>query len=202
MTTLEDISQIIESLVDKEPETFSGEGQWASPWTKGTAQRRHRLEAIATYAAERWKGDLLEIGAYCGQTTIILAEIAKKHKRRVIAIDPWEVGRQNCDGHEYGEFLKATKPWKRIIDVIKLPSEDEKAIETIKARELCFAYVDGRHTYENCYSDIMACAHAVIVAVDDLVWNVDVERAFYDAQADSLKSLIRHEMTTEAYLCE
>lgn len=193
------VKAIIESLVDKEPLSFSGTGEWTSPWTKGTIQRRHRVKAVAEYAT-RYEGDLLEIGAHCGQTTALLARIAGEHGRRVIAIDPWEEGTQNCDGHEYGEFLEATEPWKDIIDVLKMRSEDPKAIAYIKARQLCFAYVDGLHTYPNCYCDIMACSHAAIIGVDDLIWNTDVERAFYDAQAECKKSPIRHELISEAYL--
>ena len=200
MTTYDDIQAIIESLVDKEPESFSGVGDWASPWTKGTIQRRDRIRAVAQYAAEHFDGDLLEIGCHCGATTVVLARIAAAHGRRVIGIDPWEPGTQNCQGHEYGEFVKVMTPWQDILDVLRLPSEDEKAIEYIKARELCFAYVDGRHTYENCYSDIIACGHAAVIAVDDLIWNQDVERAFNDGCDELGRQAIRHDMIAEGYL--
>ena len=200
MTIRDDIQAIIESLVDKEPESFSGVGNWASPWTKGTIQRRDRLVAIANYAVERFEGDFVEIGCYCGQTTILLAQIAEKHGRRVIGVDPWEVGRANCDGHEYGIFMEAIEPWKDLIDVIRLPSEDEKAIEYVKARELCFSYVDGMHDYDHCYPDILTCGHSAVIAVDDIIWNPDVERAFYDGLAELGREGIKHDMTTEGYI--
>jgi len=200
MTPYDDIQAIVESLVDKEPESFSGEGDWASPWTKGTIQRRDRIHAVAQYAVKHFEGDLVEIGCYCGQTTVILAKIAGAHGRRVIGVDPWEPGTQNCEGHEYGEFVKAIWAWQDIVDVLRMPSEDEKAIEYIKARDLCFAYVDGRHTYENCYSDIMATSHAAVLVIDDLLWNSDVERAFLDGSKELNRPTIRHEMTTEGYI--
>ena len=201
MTVYEDIKTLVGSLVEKEPESFSGVGEWASPWTKGTIQFRQRVKATCVYSVERWPGDIVEIGCYCGRTTSIFARIAEEHGRRVIAIDPWEVGMANCDGHEYGEFLEATKPWKDIIDVVRLPSQDLEAIAYLKERELCYALVDGWHDYEPCYSDIMACAHCNgIICVDDLLWNPDVERAFYDAQAETLRDLVRHELIKEGYL--
>lgn len=196
-----DIEAIVAAHIDREPESFSGEGEWASPWTKGTIQWRERTEPIARYCAEHWPGDLVEIGCYCGQSTVLFAEIAREHGRRVIAVDPWAVGTANCDGHEYGEFIKATEPWKDIIDIVRLPSQDPEAIAYLAGRELCFALVDGLHQYEAAYSDIMAVAHCNgIIAVDDLLWNVDVERAFYDAQADTLRTIVRHDLIKEGYL--
>lgn len=98
----------------------------------------------------------------------------------MLVVDPWQPGTQNCKGHEYGEFLKRTKRFANI-DVVRLDSRSEEARRHIGERELCFALVDGLHTYEAAKSDIEACSHASVVAVDDTNWNDGVRQAYEEA---------------------
>jgi SAM-dependent methyltransferase len=202
MAVADDIRAIIESLVDLEPESFSGVGEWESPWTQGTIQHRQRVEKVAEYAVERFPGDIIEIGCHYGQTTAILARIAERHGRRVIGVDPWKPGTQDCVGHEYKQFLEMIEDWKDIVDVVRLPSESEEAIAYIANRALCFAYIDGLHTYSNCYSDIMATSHAPIIIVDDIIWNVDLERAFNHAWEHLDRPWLRHPLIKEGYILQ
>lgn len=137
----------------------------------GSLQNRVRIKRVAEYCAQRWPGDLVEIGLLHGNTTKILAEVARQHGRRVIGIDPFELPHPGASyGKDYYQvFLRNIEPWREIIDVIKLSSLDPKTIAAIRARELCFAYVDGLHTYDACLSDIKATAHCRgIIAVDDI----------------------------------
>lgn len=137
----------------------------------GSLQNRARIKRVAEYCVQRWPGDLLEIGLLHGNTTKILAKVARQYGRRVIGIDPFDPPHPDASyGKDYYQvFLRNIEPWHEIIDVIKLSSLDPKAITVIKARELCFAYVDGLHTYDACLSDIKAVAHCKgIIAVDDV----------------------------------
>jgi hypothetical protein len=72
--------------------------------TKGAVRQRDRLSWVAEWRARTYPGDFVEIGAYMGETTVRLAQVAQAYGRRVIVVDPWQVGTQNCEGHEYDIF--------------------------------------------------------------------------------------------------
>ena len=147
---------------------------------------RARIAAAARWAAKRSGGDLLEIGAYKGQTTVVLARLAQAWDRRVLVVDPWKPGAQNCRGHEYAEFLKRTERFGNI-DVVRLDSRSEEAKRRIGERKLCFALVDGLHRYEAAKSDIEACSHAFLIAVDDTNWSDGVQRAYEEASGRKVR---------------
>ena len=151
-----------------------------TPW-KGGLWMKERVCGIAEACAELYPGDFVEIGAYLGQTTRGLAEIARDYDRRVVVIDPWEKGTQSCQGWEYNVFLRSIEGYSDIVDVYRLSSFEDEAIEIIEGRELAFAFVDGLHIYEAALSDIKACSHCHgVIAVDDLPNCIDVWDAFME----------------------
>jgi hypothetical protein len=168
-----EILEIIAARVSKEMSPTAPVG---SPWERGSAQQDARMFAVAVLAVEKFEGDIVEIGCMAGGTTSTLGKIARDYGRRVIACDPWEAGRPNYNPLSYGKFLKNTEAWKDLIDIVRLPSEDERAIEYIKNRKLAFAYVDGDHDFQHCHRDIETVSHAGVICVDDM-WNEDVRRA-------------------------
>ena len=129
------------------------------PLGVGAQNQKKRLIAAADFCASRWNGDFIEIGCYLGNITSALAKVAKTHGRKVIALDPWEPGTQNISGNEYEIFLKNIEPFKDVVEIIRMSSLDKEAISQIKNRELCFAFVDGLHTYRACLSDIKTVSH-------------------------------------------
>jgi hypothetical protein len=136
---------------------------------RGARLQRDRLAAVAAWCAEAVPGDIAEIGAYVGLTTVRLAEIARRFGRRVLVIDPWLPGTQNCSGGEYDAFLANTADFRDIVDVVRESSLSEAAKGALRGRKLCFALVDGLHTYDACLSDILAVDHCGgAIAVDDL----------------------------------
>lgn len=185
---LDEIRAIVESLIDKE--TF--DAPLDSPWARGSTQQYPRMMKVARLCAERYSGDLCEIGLAVGSTTSGLAQIAREFNRRVIGIDPWIKGTANCSGVEYGLFLKHTKEWKDIIDVIRLKSEDPKAIRLVQERELCFAYVDGAHEVENLVQDLKTVSHAKVICVDDL-WKDELLEVFNASPREKYYAKICHE---------
>ena len=158
-----------------EIETLTDNGV-ARPKQEG--RLRERLTAIARAACEHYAGDLLEIGGYTGETTKLLAEIAREYGRRVLVVDPWEIGTHNCCGREYPQFLRNTLPYADIVDVVRLPSQHENAFNAMRGRVLAFAFVDGLHTYDGAASDLFACDHAAVICMDDIRWNTELMRLF------------------------
>lgn len=149
----------------------------------GSLQRR-RIENFARWSAARYPGDFVEIGAYRGETSRRLAQAAGETGRRLIVIDPWMSGSQDCEGSEYQQFLDNITPYKEHVDVWRDSSQDPQVIARLKERQLCFAFVDGLHTLKGAFSDTMAVGHAKgIIAADDVRYNHDLAFAHNHAAA-------------------
>ncbi len=155
-----------------------------SAQSEGSTYLRERIMAIAERCARDWEGDLVEIGCLNGSTTVRLAQVAKLHNRRVLAVDPWETGTQNCEGEEYERFVKIIAPHKDIVDVLRVDSRDPEVKRQLELRGICFAFVDGLHEYHAALGDIRNCYHAKLICVDDITWSKDVERAFFEGAGD------------------
>lgn len=173
----------------------------------GALENRSRIRKVAEFCAKTWPGDLAEIGLGHGKTTTILAEIARKYGRRVIGIDPFSVMGTGWGDNYYDVFLENTEPWRETIDLIKRSSMDPEVITTIKARDLCFAYVDGLHTYEACFSDILSVGHCKgIIAVDDIhiqgkgTYQMELLRAFLSGAVSLGRVPMDCSLSREGYL--
>jgi len=147
-----------------------------------TLQRRIRWMHVARAAVEAGPGDLVEIGAMVGDSTVPFCEIAEQYGRRVLVVDPWTPKTQNCRGPEYGVFMERTEPWRErgVLEVLRKRSQDAEAVVTLRTRTWAFALVDGLHKYNPALCDILAVRYARVICVDDL--NMEqVRRAFDQA---------------------
>lgn len=150
----------------------------------GGSLQRERIENFARWSAAHYPGDFVEIGAYRGETSRRLAQAAAEMGRRLIVIDPWMIGGQDCEGTEHQQFLDNIAPWKEHVDVWRESSLNAEIIAKIKTRPLCFAFVDGLHTLKAAFSDTMAVGHAQgIIAADDVRYNRDLAFAHNHAAA-------------------
>ncbi|MDZ4787667.1 MAG: class I SAM-dependent methyltransferase [Blastochloris sp.] len=141
----------------------------------GGSLQRQRLVALAEWSAQHYSGDFVEIGAFCGDTSKLLAELAAKHQRRLIVIDPWITGSQDCDGAEFAAFQNNIAAVRDHVDVWQASSLDEEIIQRLKKREVSFAFVDGLHTLKACLSDILSVGHTKgVIAIDDTRYNHDL----------------------------
>jgi len=141
----------------------------------GGSLQRERVAAVADLCASKYSGDFVEIGAQNGYTTKLLAPVAQKYGRKVIVIDPWIEGSQDCAGKEYQTFLESTKSYKDCIEVWRSSSMEPMIIEQLKKRELSFAFVDGWHILKACLSDILAVGNVQgVIAIDDTNYNHDL----------------------------
>lgn len=165
----------------------------------GSIQQRERLYEVAEFMAKRVEGDFVEIGCLHGSTTVLFAEVARRFDRRVLAIDPWQIGTQNCEGGEYEIFLKTTEPHLDIVEVYRKPSQAPEIIAMLREREIAFAFVDGLHEYNACLQDIQSVHHAYLIAVDDTNgWSEEVARAFKEGAG--AKTQIMNPNFRESYL--
>ena len=100
--------------------------------------------------------NIVEIGAYVGQSTVIFAENVNK----VISIDPFVNDYDPNDGtcHAadlptivYQEFQKNITPYSNI-EHIRKTSDD--AIHDLQGQQFDLIYIDGVHTYDQVKKDI------------------------------------------------
>lgn len=137
----------------------------SSDGSEGQRDRVRELAQILMVANSR--RDLMEIGCLNGSTTQLLAIVASDYRRKVVAIDPWEVGTQNCNGGEYENFCAAIEPFKEYVEVVRLRSDDPAVRPHVPA-QLALAFVDGLHEYATTLQDILMVRHAEVVVVDDV----------------------------------
>lgn len=167
----------------------------------GGSLQRQRVENFARWSAAHYPGDFVEIGAFKGQTSKLLAKAAAETGRRLIVIDPWMTGSQDCDGTEHDQFLANIAPWREHVDVWRESSLDPEIIARLKKRPLCFAFVDGLHTLSGCFSDLMAAGHAAgIIATDDVRYNQDLAFAHQHAASLIGREVIIDPDMREAYI--
>jgi predicted O-methyltransferase YrrM len=192
-----ELSAVLHSTTSKEP------GSRNLPrWTLGSIQQRERLVLAAELCARRYSDDFIEIGAYKGETTLKLAEVARKYSnRRVIVVDPWKPGIGPTKGGEYKTFLKNIEPYADIVDVIRGSSLDKNIISLIKQRSLSFAFIDGLHTYAACLSDILTVSHTLgFIAVDDIRYMRELMFAFRRGAYITGRIPLHLEICREGYL--
>jgi len=196
------VNHVFDTLTDKELDAYTRDTHGY-----GAIQNRPRVEAVARYCAEHWEGDLVEIGCLYGATTKLFAQIAREHGRRIIAVDPFVIEPYYAP-NIYELFCGTVAPWRDILDEIKLSSLSTEAIAYVQSRPICFAYVDGLHTYKAALSDMRTTAHcAGIIAVDDIIeWNyapgsnAEIRRAFDDGVKSLHRAPMSHYLCREGYL--
>jgi predicted O-methyltransferase YrrM len=142
----------------------------------GGRRQRERVAALAEWCLLHHEGDILEIGACQGICTRLLAEVAKRHGRKVVVIDPWIPGTQDCQGEqELKDFKRNTDGFREHIDVIRDSSMAPAVFEQLKDRSIAFSFVDGLHTFEACWSDFLLVRKTSgLVVADDARYNVEV----------------------------
>jgi len=175
----ESIKQDAGELISYFAHTIEFEMFWKYPHTAGMhwlgrKYSRERVQRCAEWSARNYDGDFVEIGAWHGETTVKLAEIAKKYNRKVIVIDPWSEATEAFDGadyiqgDEYDIWCENTKEYSDIIEVYRTSSHDPKLPEILKEKELCFAWVDGSHTAQALTNDLNLVKHSAVIGVDDI----------------------------------
>ncbi len=145
----------------------------------GAQGRTIRIRDMLPYLLDVVQGDLVEIGAGIGVTTVAMLMSTVKRGRTIVVIDPWE---DEFDGHAnvytYKEFQAVISSYSvydtqfipdRHLYVSRMRSQDARAAELVgEAKPLAFAFIDGLQTYEAVLSDLELVNGAAVICVDDI----------------------------------
>lgn len=152
-------------------------------------------------------GNVVEIGAGVGQSTMQFLIAAAWHNRQVIVIDPWEGDvPPGYGGYSYSEFLENVKRWENHLKICKHPSNSDHVHAYLKDwSPIAFAFVDGIQTFNEVLADIRLCERykAQVICVDDINRN-SMHSQVPNAVAEFLRSgtykLVETEPLIECYL--
>lgn len=173
-------------------------------WDHRRAERTVEvLEHILPYV----NGDILEIGACRGTTTVEFCKIAKKYNRNVVVIDPWD-GRQQGGGAEFTAFKAATAEFDNLI-VHRFGSENPVVAKVFADQERKFAFilVDGDHSFQAVTNDVSRyrdfLVQGGIISIDDwrgpYTFSEAIRNAAYGQLCDGYQELTTPDSFIESY---
>ena len=117
------------------------------------------LNALAEWAAAD-HCNMLEIGSWLGDSTVMLGQIAKKRNGRLYCVDWWK-GSAGTKLHDIAiQEDVFTKFWNRICGegldeyVIPIHTKSELAADILTKSSFDFIFIDGDHRYSTVKSDI------------------------------------------------
>lgn len=174
--------------------------------------RRERHEKILYELLENNKieGNILEVGAYTGESTQIYLKYAKTYNRHVIVVDPWD-GKQEGNSSVYNIFLqnvlnKVDIPERLLIH--RLCSDDPKIPQLLLQEKFAFVFLDGLHTYKAIKSDIALVLNKItkggIICIDDIrglyPFNLEIMQAFQEFNDPGFEKILTPKNIQEGYL--
>lgn len=126
---------------------------------------------VAEYCC-KFEGDLVEIGAGTGETTIQLLELAEKYDKKVVVVDPFEYDWHNipedyAKGYAYNDFMNYIEKYKDRLILYRYNSLSHEAAEALRGHHICFAYIDGLQYRGAVLNDLRITSHAICQCLDD-----------------------------------
>lgn len=140
---------------------------------EGECLYRHAVECV---------GPFVEIGSYCGKSTVWIGSAAEARGTHLLAIDSLAMAskdlRQPTDGRLWDTITKAGL--KDV--VVPINCRSEVAFKILSLRQYGFVFIDGSHVY----SDVL---------MDYLTWAPDLCRndgmlAFHDSEEPGPKKVV------------
>lgn len=150
-----------------------GDAEGRQPTThkeRGSVLQRERLGQMARTCTTLCAGNLIEIGCLVGSTSIILAQVAKDHGRKLICVDNWKGGDEYELDKLEPEFRKNVQPFGDTVVIIKGDAHTRSIFdEILKHKPFCFAFSDDGHSYDDHFYELLNLLPWVtgLVAVDD-----------------------------------
>jgi predicted O-methyltransferase YrrM len=128
----------------------------------------------------------VEIGAYLGATTRVLAQACRGLGKRLIVVDPWDGTQDASDDAVYRQFLANTADLHDVLTVIRGRSADVALPGDVDGNA-ALVFVDGDHSYEGCLKDLIRywkyLPKGGVLAVHDLFcpgWDAGIGRAVHE----------------------
>lgn len=156
----------------------------------GSIEQRIVLHLLAE-SVQRDRCKFLEIGSWCGDSTVIFGKVAKKVGSHLFCIDWWK-GNPNTEL----EKIASTRDifslfWNRICRegledvVIPIRGRSEVISRILKNRVFDLVFIDGDHRYENMLRDIKM--YAPLVRKNGILCGHDCEGRIDDFEMSFLK---------------
>lgn len=147
----------------------------------------HRLARTAP------KGDRVEIGAYLGSTSVVLAHAAKASRNPLVCVDTWQ--NEGMTEGLQDTFWRFHKNTRGHFGTIRTLRGDSAAQGRNYQGSVGFLFVDGDHSLEAVAADIRAwfphLVHGAVVAFHDIGWAEGVQGAFEELARPQLRSIGR-----------
>jgi len=175
----------------------------ASTLQIGHLKQRERIALLAERCCQKREGDLIELGVYSGDTSKILAIIARKYGRKLICVDPFPMGTP----WELGEKIHAVfetnmRPFSDVVIFHHADAHSPEMVAEIQKRRYAFSMSDDGHELWHHIVELRALLPVTdgLLLADD-VYLADVEKAIDDVLPEFPGwSVLRNERLGESYL--
>ena len=116
---------------------------------------RHLAKSVAHESCR-----MLEIGSWCGDSTVVLGQVARAYNGKVFCVDWWK-GNPETDLEHYAESCDVFGVfWQRMKDeglsetVVPIRASSDVAAQVLRQRRFDLVFIDGDHRYEQVKRDI------------------------------------------------
>lgn len=177
----------------------------------GPEGRVARFDHLVPQILSKYQGNIVEIGAGFGDSTLVFLKYARAFGRKVLVIDPWPpkgTAPAGYDVYSYDTFCAVTEPYKEDLIVCRKPSSDPSVEQYVAdVAPIAFAFIDGLQYKENVLQDLdlIVKYSPSIVCVDDWERNTPVSQVplamseFFDTN-DKYAPVPRSVNNIEGYL--
>lgn len=138
------------------------------------SSKTERFNANIEHILSMYHGNIIEIGAGGGRSTIVFLRAAKIYGVKVLVIDPWEPaspGDNGYNGYPIEDFDDTVKDYISNLVVHRTRSTDKSVPDAIKSiTPIAFAFVDGWQSKEVVLSDLklVSSGSPPLICVDDI----------------------------------
>jgi cephalosporin hydroxylase len=136
----------------------------------GGDMRQRKFQPILSRVLNEFPGNIIEVGALHGNSTVLFCEMAREFKRKVFTFDPWNG--VECGSEEvYKRYLENTAQYSDVLSTLRERSDHPRVCDILLANSpIAFAYIDAEHTAAAVFWDFYMVSRfkPPLICVDDL----------------------------------